>query len=51
MFHNDLTRKMPCWDCKNDRETCEIINGISMIPSKATKKMRDLTFICESKVI
>lgn len=51
MFSNDLTRKMPCWDCVVDHDECKIIDGICILPKEVRDNICDLTFECLSKVV
>ena len=55
MFHNELTRKMPCWNCakydpRNDKE-CPILNAFldsmpTMMKEPGRSAISNLTFSC-----
>jgi len=48
MFKNELTRKMPCWDCTKNND-CRIQDGVCSIPFSATTSIVGLTFVCLAK--
>ena len=45
MFFNVMTRKMPCWKCK-DRDECNIYDGITL-DNKTRQHISELTFKCD----